>query len=592
MADGQEASVPGFPRGAEIFALEKFAGLNTKAARQSIEDQESSWLENFMPIGEGNCRTMWGQGDSIYTAAVGKTIIFHFFYNIGSTQYAIVFLDDGTAYQVNVNTMAVTTVSSTANTFYDGGALPACRQWGIHYLLIVGSVNTNSYWVWDGAVLYGSGTISPVITITNAGTGYTSAPSVTFSSGAAAATATVTSGSITKITVTNPGSGYTTAPTIGFSGGGGSGAAATATLMPSGVSGTAIETYQSRVWIENGENLTFSAPGSFSDFSTTNGGGTVPSTDGFLRQKYVQIRQSNGFLYTFGDSSINSISNVQTTGSPASTTFNNLNADPQVGTPWAGSVVEFGRALMLANTSGIYTIFGGAAEKVSDKLDGLFDDATLPLTGATLPTGAVATIFGIKVFILLIPGAVDYLGVARPLMAIWDGRKFFIGSQESDLLSISTQEVLSNLTAWGTDGTDLFPLFQTPNDQLQKIIQSKLWGGKSYLINKQALRGYLQIQDNSGGGVDTQLDIDSEVSSATTQFTASNIIQFVNNSNQPLQFQNNSNQDINFTIPGDAIIGNNVSLYGQLLGLTATTFAEDATLVSASILYKDYRGLY
>ena len=92
-----------------------------------------------------------------------------------------------------------------------------------------------------------AGTISGVL-VTNPGSGYTSAPTVSFSSGAAAAYATISQtgeygsnavGSIASIVVTNPGSGYTTAPnvTITSTDGNGSGAAATAFLtgMPQGL---------------------------------------------------------------------------------------------------------------------------------------------------------------------------------------------------------------------------------------------------------------------------------------------------------------------------------------------------------------------
>lgn len=72
------------------------------------------------------------------------------------------------------------------------------------------------------------------IIVTNAGSGYATAPTVGFSGGGgsgAAATATVSAGQITAVTVTNSGSGYTSAPTVNFSGGGGSGGAATAQVL-------------------------------------------------------------------------------------------------------------------------------------------------------------------------------------------------------------------------------------------------------------------------------------------------------------------------------------------------------------------------
>ena len=74
------------------------------------------------------------------------------------------------------------------------------------------------------------------VTINAGGSGYTSAPTVTFTGGAgsgAAATAVITGGIVTGITVTNPGSGYTSVPTVGFTGGGGSGTTATAIISGS-----------------------------------------------------------------------------------------------------------------------------------------------------------------------------------------------------------------------------------------------------------------------------------------------------------------------------------------------------------------------
>lgn len=78
------------------------------------------------------------------------------------------------------------------------------------------------------------------ITMGNGGTGYTSAPAVSFTGGGgtgATATATVVGGVVTKVTVTNPGSGYTTAPTVVLTGGAGTGATATASV---GVAANAV----------------------------------------------------------------------------------------------------------------------------------------------------------------------------------------------------------------------------------------------------------------------------------------------------------------------------------------------------------------
>jgi len=71
------------------------------------------------------------------------------------------------------------------------------------------------------------------VTVTNGGSGYTSAPTVAFSGGAGSnvtATATIASGAVTAVTINNNGQNYTSAPTVSFSGGGGSSAAATAAI--------------------------------------------------------------------------------------------------------------------------------------------------------------------------------------------------------------------------------------------------------------------------------------------------------------------------------------------------------------------------
>ena len=77
------------------------------------------------------------------------------------------------------------------------------------------------------------------VVVNSAGTGYTTAPTVTFgtTSGGtgAAATATVAGGSLLSVTVNSGGTGYTSVPTVSFSGGGGSGAAAFAKTVGSSV---------------------------------------------------------------------------------------------------------------------------------------------------------------------------------------------------------------------------------------------------------------------------------------------------------------------------------------------------------------------
>jgi len=87
--------------------------------------------------------------------------------------------------------------------------------------------------------------VSPLVSVavTNPGSGYTSAPTVTFSGGGgtgAVGVATVVNGLVTSVTLTDIGSGYTSVPAVGFTGGGGTLAAATAYTLTGPVSSALV----------------------------------------------------------------------------------------------------------------------------------------------------------------------------------------------------------------------------------------------------------------------------------------------------------------------------------------------------------------
>jgi len=117
-----------------------------------------------------------------------------------------------------------------------------------------------------------SGGIVVAVTVTVSGSGYLSTPSVTFSSGAAAATAVLVKGTVNSVSLTNAGSGYTGAITVTFS------------APPSGTTATAIAQYNTfatgtlSVLVTNGGSG-YGASGSFSvGFAGGTGGSGVAGT--------------------------------------------------------------------------------------------------------------------------------------------------------------------------------------------------------------------------------------------------------------------------------------------------------------------------
>lgn len=601
----QGGGVPGLPKDFKMFALQEAKGLNTKDSRPSIDDQELSWLENFIRIGNGNLRTLWDVGGAVYTAPGGKTIIYFFHFNIVNTNYVAVFLSDGTADAVNLSSgNTVTHISTVANTFFvSNGSRPAVQQWGSSGIVITSTAQANGYWAWDnaaGGTLYSPGQFAPAwlsgfTTTSFTGNTHTSTTVDTLVPG----TGTLVVGmgwTGTDIPANTTIASIASGTSITIS------QAATGThagnfqaqwYMPTGISGDSIEVFQSHVFIYNSSNGTgtFSAPSNGASFSAAQGGGTYSSTDGFLKAGFHGVRQANGYLYPFGDSSINVISNIQTAGSPATTTFNNNNVDPQVGTPWRDSVQSFGRALIFANPLGVYGLFGSTAEKLSEKLDGVFTNATLPVSGTNVPSAAVSTIFEQKCYLLLITILDPFVGTPRPALACWDGKTFFMASQSKTLTFINTQEVNSQPLAWGTDGTTLFPLFSTSSSSLKKTLQTKLWAGDGFIIYKQALRLYSQCQDNSGQGYTFSATIDTDAASAAFSVTGNATFTWANNSGQAFTWKNNSNQAFTWGTPGNSIRGQDASATGLLLGSTFTSTSMDFSVIALGIGYRNYSSL-
>jgi hypothetical protein len=370
--------------------------------------------------------------------------------------------------------------------------------------------------------------------------------------------------------------------------------------VPLGISGTAVEIYAGRVWIANGATITFSVPGSLVDFSSGNGGGNFTSSDSFLRVAFIQLKQTNGFLYLIADSSINYISGVQTSGSnPAITTFTNQNADPETGSPWPSTVDVFNRNILFANAFGAHVSYGGAVTKISEKLDGVYN--TVPNFGNIVPSAAKAIVFCKKIWVLLLPiiDPVSGQQVNKLLMYREAGGKpiWWATQQDVPLIYIQFQEINSVLTAWGTDGVSVYQLFAQPSVNFTKTFQTKLWdkpGGYQFTKWITRLWGIVQYYSTLNANLSITLDNETGTADATVE-TPVGGIQWVNNLGNTVQWVNNSNQvvqwlpnGVTYSIFTPTAVGQN----GILTGFTGTTNAADMAVVSIMIQepIAGYRG--
>lgn len=569
--------------------FEDFEGMDTNASRYGVDDKQMAWCDGWMPLGKNKLRIIPGIGSPIWTAPPGGQIVFFDFANIGSNAIMIGIHADGGMWQINTATKIATRIAADGTIITPSRSGMDISQWGSQYVIIV-AAQTNGYWIWDGTALYTAGTLAPPVTITAGGSNYTN-PTISTSGGSGSGAvfqATVVNGVITAIKIINPGSGYlaTDTVTLGISDVSGSGATATVTLMPFGISGNSIETYAGRVWVANGATISFSAPGAFSNFATSAGGGNFTSSDSFLRSQFTQLRQTNGFLYLIADSSINYISGVQTSGTPATTTFTNQNADPETGTPWPATVDVYGRNIVFANAFGVQVSYGAAVTKISEPLDGVYQTA-LNFGGFT-PSACKAIIFGKKVWAILLPIVDPVSGQQVNKLFMWNGKIWWATMQDVALTYVQHQEINSVITAYGTDGNKVYPLFQQPSTAFTKVVQSKLWAAPGgYQFEKATSRLWAIFSFIKSSQITVNISIDNENGSTFNTYTSpTNTIVVKNASAATIPVKNQSGTTIP-TVSVEAgvvpIAPTAVGQNGALTGLTIKTTEADIQLWSAMI---------
>jgi hypothetical protein len=340
--------------------------------------------------------------------------------------------------------------------------------------------------------------------------------------------------------------------------------------VPVGISGSTVELYSGHVWVGDGNVIVVSAPGSYVDFATADGGVEFTSPDSFLQQQYTVLKSSGGFLYCFGDNSVSYISGVTTSGVIPTTTFTYQNADTTVGSSnWNDSVVSTGRDLLFANLTGVFQLRGGEAKKVSYELDGFY--GTMDTT-TLIPQMAQTVIFGRRVWILLATVTNLLTNAVENRLLMWDGGNWFTSLQSVPLVFITTLETGSQFAVIGVDsGGAVYELFTTPSTLFMKTVQSKFWAApESYYTIKAASRFWALTNYYNLGSPNLTVTIDHAIISSVATYTI-------------------VNPGITGYFATPAI---QIGQTGPILGMTITTSCADMEINSAMIAVEvvQYRG--
>ena len=414
-----------------------------------------------------------------------------------------------------------------------------------------------------GIATFATGTVQ--VAVIDGGSGYSGYTTpVTISGGGgtgAVGTAVISGNTITQVIMTNPGSGYTNAANITVS------VTGNAVLKPIVNSDTnsGIASFSGRVWIASGRNVTYTAAGEYSDFTSVSAG-SLQLTDSTLHGDIQQIVAANDFLYIFGDSSINVFSNVQVDSSGV-TLFTNTNVSASVGTQFAYAIMPYFRSVLFMNNYGVYALVGSTTTKLSSPLDGIFnniDFVTEEITsGQVLLNNILCAAFSIRYF------DAKFTNTYRYLQMIFFDKKWFLTSQGDDVKYITSVPVNGVDTLFGVSDTTLHQLYSDSMNSITSRIQTALLPMTDPIRTKQALKFGIEATLSNGGAF--AVTVDSEYGSSPPYYLTNSVTWF-NIYNNTISWINASSQVISWvSSTGYNLYKSDAQQWGKYIGLTMTS---------------------
>ena len=545
-----------------------FDGVNTKANRTSIKETEFAWLENAMPIGHGNLKSVPAP-TTVAGVTFGSTVYYAQYGDIGTTNYYIAFQTDGRCEAINVATNAKVTIGA-AGTFSSSGV--QASQWNNTLVIIIDP--TNGYFQWDGTNLVKVGSLT--FTLSGTGTGYTTATAsvaVPNQTGGTRAVITLTTNgtSITSVsaygTGLTTGTGYTTVPAVTITSAG-SGQTITAALVSQ--PGTCIASFSGRVWIANGRTLYYTAAGTNNDFYSASAGNII-FNDSTLIGNITQLVSANNFLYIFGPDSINVISDVRINTSTGTTLYTNTNISASVGSDQPYAMMPYFRSIVFMNRYGVYALVGSTTSKISDALDGLFPNIDFTKTvsaGQVLVYNILCACFN-----FYYNGTSGTQGAAQYIQAVFFDKKWFFTYQGAVKYIVSIPVNGAGII-YSTTGTDLQTMYQSASIAQATKIQSALLGMGNIIRDKVALKFGVEAILSQAIGNNITVTIDSE-NATSPSVTLNNFqtVQWVNNTSAVVSWINNSLATVlwgNYQL-GYYLYKYDAQMWGKYIGMTITS---------------------
>jgi hypothetical protein len=269
--------------------------------------------------------------------------------------------------------------------------------------------------------------------------------------------------------------------------------------------GTDIAVYSSYIWIISGRLLYVSGLGggeiyTAAAWTAANGAQIVVLIDPSIRGSVSRLMAANGYLYLFGETSVNAISDVYipTGASPPIPQFSNQNIQALIGTDQPASVFPYDRMIMFASRYGTHSLYGVSAPKVSGDIDGTWQyiDFTQQISGGAV---VVENILCSAFLLKLLASPADKVP-AKTIVALWfqtsDTSPETGATETTDiwwfanygaLTFIVTGMVSNTPSLFGFIGNQLYQLFEDPTTAPMVTVQTKLWPMEDEIARKECI---------------------------------------------------------------------------------------------------------
>jgi len=257
------------------------------------------------------------------------------------------------------------------------------------------------------------------------------------------------------------------------------------TLISASLIGLWVAVYAGSVWIANGRTITFSAPNSVSDYTVADGGGSIVITDQGMRGSITAMVACVDWLYIIGPSCIVAINNVTLgTANVRLTPVTNISSTNGSNYPYG--CFAWNGALVVVNGHGAWAYQGSTPQQLSAPMNGFFSniDFTQPIAAAV---GAVYNVLCLLILCTYKPTSTIYL------MCWMDAGGWFLANLGS--LTSVTFTILSNVaTAFGSDGTNVYELFNDTSTPISGKIITKFWDGGDPTTTKRVKKYGVEVQ--------------------------------------------------------------------------------------------------